>query len=233
MKKPTDQKTVRVTRTSTDPKTGAKVTETVVQQVGQSVDAARPPTSRGPRPPTGAAANMTPKELADEIWALRIEGASYREIGQTLGISADRAHKIQLAELAAAAEARKAELRSYSREQELARLDAQQAAADKIINWTAGGATLPPSHREVTAAIRVALQVQEQRARLLDLYAPEVVEHRHSGHINLELQVAQLAPLLAQLPEDQWVMLGQIHQTLAQLQATAAPVPDPQVPGLQ
>jgi hypothetical protein len=43
----------------------------------------------------------------------------------------------------------------------------------------------------------------------------------------------ELAPLLAQLPDDQWAMLGQIHQTLTLLQAPAAPSPDPQVPGLQ
>lgn len=226
-------KTVKVTRTRVDKETGARVTETVVSQIGQAADTASP--DRGAPAPVAKVKLVpgapVPPELATEVWKRRLEGESYRAIAQALGITKDQAHKIQMAELEALATARRDELRSYSREQELARLDAQQTAVDKIINWrSAGAATLPPTHREVTAAINAALKIQEQRARLLDLYDPEVVELRHSGTVNVQMQISKLAPLLAQLPEDQWTALGQIHETLAQLQA---PAPEAPVPGVQ
>jgi transposase-like protein len=115
------------------------------------------------------------KEAVD----LRVEGKTYREIAQELGVTPTRARQL-VAEALAAIEKDTAESAEELRRLELDRLDQLQAGL-----WEeAAGGNLK--------AVGAALKIMERRARLVGLDAPTRTENTH-GYADLsEMSDAEL-----------------------------------------
>ena len=108
------------------------------------------------------------KEAVD----LRLQGMTYREIGQELGVTPTRARQL-VAEALAAIEKDTAESAEELRRLELDRLDQLQSGL-----WeAAAGGNLK--------AVGAALKIMERRARLVGLDAPTRTENAH-GHSYLD-----------------------------------------------
>ncbi len=108
------------------------------------------------------------KEAVD----LRIEGKTYREIAQELGVTPTRARQL-VAEALAAIEKDTAESAEELRRLELDRLDQLQSGL-----WEEAAAGN-------LKAVGAALKIMERRARLLGLDAPTRTENTH-GYANLD-----------------------------------------------
>lgn len=100
-------------------------------------------------------------ERRKQAMALRIAGASFAQIGERLGVSAQAAHKMIVVSLAEIAK-QTAESAEQLRAIELQRLDALQASL-----W-------PDAMRGDEQKVDRVLKIMAQRAKLLGLNAPEL-----------------------------------------------------------
>jgi hypothetical protein len=175
-----------------------------------------------PRPtaPSVAAADLDARCLD-----LRRSGATYRQIGQQLGISPANAHK----RVTRGLDRTRREPADALRELELERLDRLQVEATEVLAANhvviqAGKVVVDKQgepcrdHGPTVAAIRTLVQVQESRRKLLGLDTPAKVDARVLTIDQIDAQIAELEALLGETADREDVDLYQRnHQQAAKL----------------
>jgi hypothetical protein len=142
--------------------------------------------------------------------ALRAAGASYRQIGQELGCSENRALRITQRAL----DRMVREPAEQVRQLELARLDMLWVEAMKVLRRrhivvNQGRVVVHPDTRQpleddipVLKAIDTLLRIQERRARLLGLDAPALATVHVLSEDAIDREIAQLEAELQRLESD-------------------------------
>lgn len=158
---------------------------------------------------------QTIRTIGEQVYDLKLAGYATRQIAHRLTLPV-----AEVEAMIADAEAREAarlagDSVSAVRARELARLDRYQTMCDHVANYdpddvAANRGRPPPTHREKLQAVKTGLAIQHQRARLQGLYEPEVVRHEVSGTVTHRVEVAELAQVLAALPDDLFASLQRV-----------------------